>query len=130
MEITSRYDGVVTKVHYKVGEMAKVGSTLIDIEVDEAVAAAVHGSAPSGGNPESPTKSKAPTPVLRAPMPKPAATKEAAPVLEPIEVEVPLRMTRLPVRAHGDDERVRYLCETELPCRHTDSWFISICFRF
>lgn len=125
MEITSRYDGVVTKVHYKVGEMAKVGSTLIDIEVDEAVAAAVHVSAPSGRSPASSTKGKAPTPV-RAPVPKPAAVKEAAPVLEPIEVEVPLRMTRLPVRAHGDDERVRCLYEAELHCRNTDSWLISI----
>ncbi|TDH65785.1 hypothetical protein CCR75_005123 [Bremia lactucae] len=39
VEITSRFDGVVTKVHYNVGEMAKVGSTLIDIDVNEATAA-------------------------------------------------------------------------------------------
>ncbi|CAI5704606.1 unnamed protein product [Peronospora farinosa] len=38
VEITSRYDGVVTKVYYEVGEMAKVGTTLIDIDVDEATA--------------------------------------------------------------------------------------------
>lgn len=120
MEITSRYDGVVKKVHYKVGEMAKVGSTLIDIEVDETVAAAVHASAPSGG---SPAKGKALTPV-RAPVPKPAATKEPAPVLEPIEV-VPLRTTRLPVRVHAEDERVRYLHETKLHPDNTDSWLIS-----
>ena len=34
VEITSRYDGVVAKIHYKVGEMAKVGQPLIDIEVE------------------------------------------------------------------------------------------------
>ncbi|CAI5740154.1 unnamed protein product [Hyaloperonospora brassicae] len=39
VEITSRYDGVVANVHYKVGEMAKVGSTLVDIDVDDATAA-------------------------------------------------------------------------------------------
>ncbi|CAI5745068.1 unnamed protein product [Peronospora destructor] len=38
VEITSRYDGIVTKVYYEVGEMAKVGTTLIDIDVDEATA--------------------------------------------------------------------------------------------
>jgi 2-oxoisovalerate dehydrogenase E2 component (dihydrolipoyl transacylase) len=32
VEITSRYDGIVTKLHYKKGEMAKVGTPLIDIK--------------------------------------------------------------------------------------------------
>eukprot|EP01094_Clydonella_sp_ATCC50884_P015610 TRINITY_DN26216_c0_g1_i1.p1 TRINITY_DN26216_c0_g1~~TRINITY_DN26216_c0_g1_i1.p1 ORF type:complete len:521 (-),score=150.38 TRINITY_DN26216_c0_g1_i1:205-1767(-) len=31
VEITSRYEGVVEKVHYEVGDMAKVGSPLVDI---------------------------------------------------------------------------------------------------
>eukprot|EP01132_Coremiostelium_polycephalum_P002435 gene2435-3005_t len=31
VEITSRYDGVITKLYHKVGEMAKVGSPLCDI---------------------------------------------------------------------------------------------------
>jgi 2-oxoisovalerate dehydrogenase E2 component (dihydrolipoyl transacylase) len=35
VEITSRYDGVVKKLHYKVGDMAKVGSALVDIETDD-----------------------------------------------------------------------------------------------
>ena len=34
-EITSPYDGLVTKLYYQVGDMAKVGSPLIDIKVDE-----------------------------------------------------------------------------------------------
>ncbi|KAI9989649.1 hypothetical protein PInf_019934 [Phytophthora infestans] len=51
VEITSRYDGVVTKVHYEVGEMAKVGSTLIDIDVDEATAAATSGGGKKKGAP-------------------------------------------------------------------------------
>jgi 2-oxoisovalerate dehydrogenase E2 component (dihydrolipoyl transacylase) len=34
VEISSRYDGVVKKVHFSVGEMVQVGSALVDIEVD------------------------------------------------------------------------------------------------
>lgn len=35
VEITSRYDGIVKKLHYAVHDMAKVGEPLIDIETDE-----------------------------------------------------------------------------------------------
>jgi 2-oxoisovalerate dehydrogenase E2 component (dihydrolipoyl transacylase) len=35
VEITSRFDGVITATHYKPGEMAKVGQPLIDIDVAE-----------------------------------------------------------------------------------------------
>lgn len=33
--ITSRYDGVVVKLHHEVDDIAKVGQPLIDIEVEE-----------------------------------------------------------------------------------------------
>ncbi|KAJ1966340.1 hypothetical protein IWQ62_002447 [Dispira parvispora] len=33
VEITSRYDGTVSKLHYEAGEMANVGKPLVDIEV-------------------------------------------------------------------------------------------------
>lgn len=33
MTITSRYDGVIAKLHYEVDDMAKVGQPLVDIEV-------------------------------------------------------------------------------------------------
>lgn len=34
VEITSRYDGVIKKLHYEKGAIAKVGSPLVDIEVE------------------------------------------------------------------------------------------------
>jgi len=34
VEITSRYTGTIKKLHYKVGEMAKVGNPIVDIETD------------------------------------------------------------------------------------------------
>lgn len=33
VDITSRYDGVIRKLYYKVGEMAKTGKPLLDIEI-------------------------------------------------------------------------------------------------
>jgi len=33
VEISSRYDGVITKVHYEVGSMVNVGAALVDIEI-------------------------------------------------------------------------------------------------
>ncbi|KAJ3192387.1 hypothetical protein HK101_006624, partial [Irineochytrium annulatum] len=47
VEITSRYDGVVKVLHYKEGDMAKVGRPLVDIETDgdaEVQAAAGNGA--------------------------------------------------------------------------------------
>ena len=35
VEITSRYDGVVKELKYQIGQIAKVGSPLVDIDVDE-----------------------------------------------------------------------------------------------
>lgn len=106
MEITSRYDGVVKKVHYKLGEMAKVGMTLIDIEVDDATAAAFQASAPSAKSAMSPMRRAAPTPVAAAP-------KRVAPA--PIAVEVvavapaaaaPLRDAALRQQRASGEERV------------------------
>ena len=57
VEITSRYDGVITKVHYEVGELAQVGTPLVDIEVE--------GEAPA------------------SPQPTPSPSKKAEPAVEP-----------------------------------------------
>ncbi|OBT87072.1 hypothetical protein VE02_05000 [Pseudogymnoascus sp. 03VT05] len=51
VEIPSRFSGVIKKLHYDTGEMAKVGKALIDIDVPEEVAEAVEqaGAAPLVG---------------------------------------------------------------------------------
>ena len=61
VEITSRYDGVITKVHYEVGELAQVGTALIDIEVEGEVET------------EAPASKK--EPAAAKPTPPPATTK-------------------------------------------------------
>ena len=33
--ITSRFDGIIRKLHYEVDDIAKVGTPLVDIETDE-----------------------------------------------------------------------------------------------
>lgn len=39
VEITSRYDGVIKRLHYQVGEMALVGKPLVDIDLHDEAAA-------------------------------------------------------------------------------------------
>jgi 2-oxoisovalerate dehydrogenase E2 component (dihydrolipoyl transacylase) len=109
VEITSRYDGVVTKLYYNVGEMAKVGSTLIDIEVDDATAAAAHvpHQKPSGG----PTR-KAPTPVgVTTKQAPPASEKAPAPVVAVAPSLARADPLPEPVRRVDvlDDEKVRLI---------------------
>lgn len=45
--ITSRYDGVIRKVHYDVNDVALVGKPLVDIQTDQADSAAA-AAAPAG----------------------------------------------------------------------------------
>ncbi|WKX93798.1 hypothetical protein Q1695_011231 [Nippostrongylus brasiliensis] len=66
--ITSRYDGVIKKLHYKVDDVARVGQPLVEIEVEDA-AAAEEGEAAPSKEPEEAS-------------PSPAAAVETSPVHE------------------------------------------------
>ncbi len=70
VEITSRYDGVVKKLHHKIGEMAKVGSPLMDIDLGGAPSASA--SAPAS------TASAAPSSAAAAPASTSAPASTAA----------------------------------------------------
>ncbi|KAI9209080.1 2-oxoacid dehydrogenases acyltransferase-domain-containing protein [Polychytrium aggregatum] len=72
VEITSRFDGVVKKLHYKVGQMAKVGAPLVDIDTDEADDAAAEPT------PSTPAPAAAAAPVAATPAAKGAAQPAAA----------------------------------------------------
>ncbi|KAJ1656618.1 hypothetical protein IWQ61_003845 [Dispira simplex] len=62
VEITSRYDGTVSKLHYEAGEMANVGKPLVDIEVGGASESDTESlKAPSDTNVSSGTSQPAPT---------------------------------------------------------------------
>jgi 2-oxoisovalerate dehydrogenase E2 component (dihydrolipoyl transacylase) len=61
VEITSRYDGTVTRLHYKVGELAKVGKPLIQIRPTGASAPKASTPAPSNSAP-SPASTPSSTP--------------------------------------------------------------------
>ncbi|KAJ3332040.1 hypothetical protein HDU76_001498 [Blyttiomyces sp. JEL0837] len=64
VEITSRYDGVVSKLLYKPGDMARVGAPLVEIEVAD-------GSVESAGVASTPAAPSAPA---TAPVSAPSAT--------------------------------------------------------
>ncbi|RHY01315.1 hypothetical protein DYB25_002066 [Aphanomyces astaci] len=76
VEITSRFDGVVTKLHYDVGGMAKVGHPLVDLDVSDEVAAAHNAgsgpkksAAPGAKKVEKLKKAVSPTPIKSSPAP-------------------------------------------------------------
>ncbi|UIZ23036.1 hypothetical protein KXD40_003814 [Peronospora effusa] len=96
VEITSRYDGIVTKVYYEVGEMAKVGTTLIDIDVDEATARKQGGGKKKASS-GAPIPRKVSTPV----------SKDVEAVTTPVVAATPLlsRILDAPRRV-GDGEKL------------------------
>nr|CDJ84036.1 Biotin lipoyl attachment and E3 binding and 2-oxoacid dehydrogenase acyltransferase domain containing protein [Haemonchus contortus] len=59
--ITSRYDGVVKKLHYKVDDVARVGQPLLEIEVDDASVAEETSQEPKKDGKEASTPVKAET---------------------------------------------------------------------
>jgi 2-oxoisovalerate dehydrogenase E2 component (dihydrolipoyl transacylase) len=53
VEITSRYSGVIKKLHYQVNDMARVGQPLVDIDVDERDTVTMEGDQPDASEPAS-----------------------------------------------------------------------------
>ena len=81
VEITSRYTGVVTKLHHNVGDMARVGEPLIGLEVPDTKDA---------GPKQTPVASSTPTPPpTPPPSPPPPTPTEAAPRTAPPSAPLP-----------------------------------------
>lgn len=77
VEITSRFSGVVKKLYYETGEMAKVGKPFVDIDI-QGGAEADDAGAPKAAEPSKDAASSS-TP---APEPKPQQTETSAPAQE------------------------------------------------
>jgi 2-oxoisovalerate dehydrogenase E2 component (dihydrolipoyl transacylase) len=76
VNITSRYTGKITKLHYEVGDLAKVGAPLIDIDVEGAEAAAEPAAEPEPEPAAPEPEPKAPTPTFEP--------VQVAPTSEPV----------------------------------------------
>merc|ERR1712166_832069 len=97
VDISSKYDGVITTIHYEVGDMAAVGSPLIDIrlaegEDDEEESAPAQSSTP------------APAPAAAAPVPSGKHKALAVPAVRRIAMENGIDITTVP--GSGKDGRV------------------------
>jgi 2-oxoisovalerate dehydrogenase E2 component (dihydrolipoyl transacylase) len=79
VEITSRYNGTITKIHYPEGEIAAVGTALIDIDVEGAVAPAAKDDTPAKTEPVAPAAPPTPTPTPTPAPPPPATPVPQAP---------------------------------------------------
>ncbi|TPX32229.1 dihydrolipoyllysine-residue (2-methylpropanoyl)transferase [Synchytrium microbalum] len=91
VEISSRYDGVITKLYYDVGAMARVGNPLVDID--------------TGGSVEASTVPQ-PHPTPLQPTPAPTATSAAPPATTTSTDAEPFVMTTPAVRRLAKEQSV------------------------
>ncbi|KAL1891884.1 hypothetical protein Sste5346_007430 [Sporothrix stenoceras] len=131
VEITSRFSGVVKKLHYEAGEMAKVGKAFVDIDIpDEVAASSASEEAPAApaaaAAPEAPAAEAAEAPAtaeihqetLNAPAPvkqKFSGSSLATPAVRHLSKELNVDISQ--VNGTGKDGRVtkedlhRYVAE-------------------
>lgn len=117
VEITSRFSGVVKKLHYEAGEMAKVGKAFVDIDIPDEVAGSVPEERPAApaAAPEAPAAETAEAPAaaetqqetLKAPAPvkqKFSGSSLATPAVRHLSKELNVDITQ--VTGTGKDGRV------------------------
>jgi 2-oxoisovalerate dehydrogenase E2 component (dihydrolipoyl transacylase) len=97
VEITSRFDGRITAIHYKVGDVARVGSPLLDIDVADGVGGAVAAPVPAAAAASSPAPATSSAPTTSAPA-APAANTSAAAATTPADGERALSLATPAVR--------------------------------
>lgn len=115
LDITSRYDGIVKKLHYKKGDMAKVGSPLADIDLGGTSAAAESKPAAPAPSPAKPSSSLSPAAASPSPSPSPSSSSAYAPDGKVLTTPAVRRLSReaglspkelSSVRATGKDGRL------------------------
>ncbi|KAG2185606.1 hypothetical protein INT44_002399, partial [Umbelopsis vinacea] len=106
VEITSRYSGVIKKLHYQANDMARVGQPLVDIDVDEGDA--VEGDKPSPSEPvlATPPTPESPQPVTSSAPPSKDASilSLATPAVRRVVKENAIDITQ--IRGSGKNGRV------------------------
>merc|ERR1711865_1307220 len=105
VDISSKYDGVITTIHYETGDMAAVGAPLIDIrlaegEDDEEESAPAQSSTPAAA----PAAAAAAAPAAAAPVPSGKHKALAVPAVRRIAMENGIDITTVP--GSGKDGRV------------------------
>lgn len=89
VEITSRFTGVVKKLHYEAGEMAKVGKPFVDIDIEGDVSQETLDELTPSGSDTAAEQSPVPTPTQPAPNTPQNNTEGTSPGPEPVDEPAP-----------------------------------------